>query len=74
MQSFLYLVLGGLIGALAGWVIYAGFYIEYKRFPYTFGIRVLKEPVPESFWRISRYVALLGGVIGAAIVVVERLV
>ena len=49
MQSFLYLVLGALIGALAGWVIYAGFYIEYKRFPETFGIRVLKEPVPKSF-------------------------
>jgi hypothetical protein len=73
VQSFLYLLLGALMGALAGWVIYAGFYIEYKRFPETFGMRVLKEPVSESFWRISRYVALLGGLIGAAIVVAERL-
>jgi uncharacterized membrane protein YeaQ/YmgE (transglycosylase-associated protein family) len=74
MQSFLYLVLGTLIGALASWVIYAGFYIEYKQFPETFGIRVLKEPLPKSFWRVTRYVALLGGLIGAAIVVVERFV
>lgn len=59
MQSFLYLVLGTLIGALASWVIYAGFYIEYKRLPDTFGIHVLKDPVPKSFWRISRYIALL---------------
>lgn len=71
MQSLLYLALGAFIGSLAGWVIYAGFYIEYKRIPETFGIRVLKEPVPESFWRISRYVAFLGGLIGAAIVVAE---
>jgi hypothetical protein len=74
VKSLLYLVLGALIGAVAGWVIYAGFYIERRRLGGTFGIRVLKEPVPESFWRVSRYVALLGGLIGAAIVVVEVIV
>ena len=72
-QSLLYLVLGAIGGAVVGWAMYAGFYVESKQPGATFGFRPLKEPVTDGFWRVSRYVALVGALIGAAIVAVNIL-
>ena len=69
MRWILHLVLGALIGAVTGWALYAGFYLEFKELGGTFGIRALREPVPKSFWRVSSYVALIGGLIGIVIAV-----
>jgi hypothetical protein len=70
----LYLFAGALGGAVIGWAMYAGCYVEVKRRRGTFGIRGLKEPVSERFWRVSLYVGLLGALIGSAIVAIEVIV
>lgn len=72
-QSLLYLLLGAIGGAVVGWAMFAGFYIEIKRWDSPLGFRPLKKPVPEGFWRVSRYVALVGALIGVVIVAVNIL-
>jgi hypothetical protein len=74
VQSVLYLVLGALSGSVIGWAIYAAYYVQVKRMGTTFGIRPLRDAVPEDFWHVSRYVCLIGALIGAAVVAIKEII
>ena len=63
-------MLGGLVGALVGWLLCAQLYrwnamsdpdMIYDRWKW------LNTPLPKSFWRSSAYFALIGAAVGLMI-------
>ena len=74
MQTLRHLLFGALIGAAFGWGIVVWWYFWSIKSQYGIGFDWANHALPKSFWSSSRYLALLGALIGLAWVVAEIMI